>query len=285
MLVTVAVLLFYFFLTTMTLTVLGRWFKKARFFSRLLTCYFLVMACASYGVLASVVLRMIGKVGLAQWTTGRAFLAVTCPAVGVDFKVVGEEKLQTRPAVFMSNHQSELDLIILGRIFPKYCSVTAKRSLKYIPFLGWFLSLSGTVFVDRANRESAIAAFDAAVKEMKEKKQSVFVFPEGTRSYFSKADLLPFKRGAFHLAIQAGVPIVPIVVGNYSHVLHLQAMSFESGTIDIHVLDPIPTEGLTAADVEALSTKVRDMMLQEIMAIGMQGAIESSSSAESRKNK
>jgi len=69
--------------------------------------------------------------------------------------------------------------------------------------------------------------------------QSVFVFPEGTRSYFSKADLLPFKRGAFHLAIQAGVPIVPIVVGNYSHVLQLQAMSFESGTIDIRGMPPL----------------------------------------------
>lgn len=120
------------------------------------------------------------------------------------------------------------------------------------------VSLSGTVFVDRANRESAIAAFDVAVKEMKEKQvgsflltfvrllilittiqQSVFVFPEGTRSYFSKADLLPFKRGAFHLAIQAGVPIVPIVVGNYSHVLHLQAMSFESGTIEIRGISPL----------------------------------------------
>lgn len=90
----------------MALSVLGRWFKKARFFSRILTCYFLLMACASYGVLASVVLRLVGKVGLAQWTTARAFLAVTGLAVGVDFKVVGEEKLEQRPAVFMSNHQS-----------------------------------------------------------------------------------------------------------------------------------------------------------------------------------
>jgi len=123
MLVTVAVLLLYFFLTTMTLSVLGRWFKKARFFSRLLTCYFLLMACTSYGLLASVVLRLIGKAGLAQWVTGRAFLAVSCPAVGVDFRVVGEEKLQTRPAVFMTNHQSELDLIILGRVgLPRPCS-------------------------------------------------------------------------------------------------------------------------------------------------------------------
>ena len=64
------------------------------------------MTCAAYGVLASVVLRLIGKVGLAQWAAGRAFLAVTCPAVGVDFNLDGEERLLTRPAVFMSNHQT-----------------------------------------------------------------------------------------------------------------------------------------------------------------------------------
>ncbi|KAF8470181.1 hypothetical protein BDZ91DRAFT_720108 [Kalaharituber pfeilii] len=226
-------LLLYYLSATMVLAFLGRISKKARFFSRILTCYFLLMTCAAYGVLASVVLRLIGKVSIAQWTAGRAFLAVTCPAVGVDFKVSGEEWLQTRPAVFISNHQTELDLIILGRIFPKHCSITAKRSLKYVPFLGWFLSLSGTVFVDRANRQSAIAAFDAAVKEMNSRQQSVFIFPEGTRSYFTTPDILPFKRGAFHLAIQAGVPIVPIVVGNYSHILNLKAMSFESGTIEI----------------------------------------------------
>ena len=77
------------------------------------------MACASYGVLASVVLRLIGKVGLAQWTTGRAFLAVTCPAVGVGFRVSGEDKLQTRPAVFISNHQSWVILPTLYRALGK----------------------------------------------------------------------------------------------------------------------------------------------------------------------
>jgi len=243
------------------------------------------MACASYGVLASVVLRLIGKVGLAQWAAGRAFLAVTCPAVGVDFRVSGEDKLQTRPAVFISNHQSEFDLIILGRIFPKYCSITAKRSLKYVPFLGWFLSLSGTVFVDRGNRQSAVASLGAAVEEVKSRQQSVFIFPEGTRSHFSAADLLPFKRGAFHLAIQAGVPIVPIVVGNYSQVVHVRSMSFEGGTIDIRVLDPVPTTGLTTADAEKLSNRVRDLMMHEIKDIG--GGIETHNNSpnESEKTK
>lgn len=97
------------------------------------------------------------------------------------------------------------------------------------------MALSGTVFIDRANRENALQAFSSAVREMKENKQSVWIFPEGTRSYFIKPDMLPFKKGAFHLAIQAGVPIVPVIVQNYSHVLHLQRRSFEPGTIKIKV--------------------------------------------------
>lgn len=134
------------------------------------------------------------------------------------------------------------------------------------------MSLSGTVFIDRSNRASAISAFDAAVQDMKARQQSVFIFPEGTRSYFAKPDLLPFKRGAFHLAVQAQVPIVPIVVGNYAHVLHVQSMTFESGNVRVKVLEPISTTGLTAADVEELSNKVWELMLKEIKAIG--GGIE-----------
>ena len=99
-------LLIYYLLATMTLSLIGQVSKKARFFSRLLSCYFLLMTCAAYGVLASVVLRLAGRKSLAQWATARAFKAVVCPAVGVEFKVIGEEKLNTRPAVFMSNHQA-----------------------------------------------------------------------------------------------------------------------------------------------------------------------------------
>lgn len=97
------------------------------------------------------------------------------------------------------------------------------------------MALSGTVFIDRGNRKTAIAAFDSAVNEIKGNRQSVWIFPEGTRSYFSKPDLLPFKKGAFHLAVQAGVPVVPVVVQNYSHVLHLQDRTFEPGTIKVKV--------------------------------------------------
>ena len=74
---------------------------------------------------------------------------------------------------------------------------------------------------------------DAAAEQMQSQQQSVIIFPEGTRSYYDHPDLLPFKKGAFHLAVQAGVPIVPIVVENYSHILNIREMRFNAGTIRV----------------------------------------------------
>jgi lysophosphatidate acyltransferase len=95
------------------------------------------------------------------------------------------------------------------------------------------VALSKTVFIDRKNRHDAMAAFDAAARTMHTERQSVFIFPEGTRSYTAKPEMLDFKKGAFHLAVKARVPIVPIVVANYSNVLYLQKRIFQSGQIPI----------------------------------------------------
>ncbi|KAI9716381.1 MAG: 1-acylglycerol-3-phosphate O-acyltransferase [Chrysothrix sp. TS-e1954] len=159
---------------------------------------------------------------------------------------------------------SELDVLMLGTVFPPYCSVTSKKQLKWVPFLGWFMTLSKTVFIDRGNRETARQAFDGAARQMKSERQSVYIFPEGTRSYTSKPEMLPFKKGAFHLAIQAQVPIVPIVVANYSEVLSFRKRIFTSGTIAVQVLPPVLTTGLKSVDVEHLSASVRDRMISEL---------------------
>jgi lysophosphatidate acyltransferase len=108
-------------------------------------------------------------------------------------------------------------------------------------------------------------AFEGAARAMREKQQSVVIFPEGTRSYSAEPMLLPFKKGAFHLAVQAGVPIVPIVAENYSRVLNVKARRFDSGTIRVKVLDPIPTKGLTASDVDSLTRDTREKMLHAIV--------------------
>ena len=108
------------------------------FYGRLLASYFCLLACSIYGVIASLVLRAIGHPGLSQWAVARAFKYSMKYTTGVEFVVSGEEHLQTRPAVLIGNHQTELDVLMLGAIFPRYCSVTAKKDLKKVPFLGQF---------------------------------------------------------------------------------------------------------------------------------------------------
>ena len=130
-----------------------------------------------------------------------------------------------------------------------------------MPFLGQFMALSKTVFINRTSRTAALAAFSQAAETMHAEQQSVFIFPEGTRSYANTPSLLPFKKGAFHLAVQAQVPIVPVVVANYSNVLDVKRKIFNSGKI------PVETKGLTKDDVDALVERVQKDMAEELVRI------------------
>ncbi|KAI1394872.1 acyltransferase-domain-containing protein [Hypoxylon fuscum] len=244
-------------------------FPIAGFAARTLAAYISLIICAIYGALASIVLRIFGREQIAQWTTARAFKYIMALTTGITFEIIDPKRhLDTvRPAVFIGNHQTELDVLMLGCMFPKYCSVTAKKALKNVPFLGWFMSLSGTVFIDRKNSKDARDAMAGAASEIQRRKQSVYMFPEGTRSYAKDPELLPFKKGAFHLAVQAGVPIVPVVVANYSHVLYIKKFVFKSGKIPVKVLDPIPTAGLKSEDVDELTRNTRELMLKEMVAL------------------
>lgn len=207
------------------------------FFARLLASYAGLVLASFYGCLASIFLRAIGpEYGqLAQWTTARSFKYFMGFMIGVHFVVEDPEDYlaNTRPAVIIGNHQTELDVLMLGSVFPKYTSVSAKSSLRKTPLLGWFMALSGTVFIDRANRDSARSAMASAAEVIKKTRQNVFMFPEGTRSYYKDPGLLPFKKGAFHLAVEAGAPIIPVVVESYSHVLYVRGWRFNSGTIRV----------------------------------------------------
>jgi lysophosphatidate acyltransferase len=208
---------------------------QAGFVARVLASYLCLIVIALYGVFASIYLRIVGNPGISQWATGRAFKYAMIAVTGVRFEIIDPNNVlgTVRPAVFIGNHQTELDVLMLGTMFPKYCSVTAKASLKKTPFLGWFMTLSASVFIDRRNSKDAREAMRGAADEIRKRRQSVYMFPEGTRSYAKEPVLLPFKKGAFHLAVQAGVPIVPCVVANYSHILWLKGMVFRSGTIPV----------------------------------------------------
>jgi len=141
----------------------------------------------------------------------------------------------------------------------------AKKSLKYTPFLGQFMVAGGTVWIDRGNSAHAVRSLQAAGEELKKTHTSIWVFAEGTRTSRPYHDIRPLKKGAFHLAVQAGLPIVPVVAENYWNIYHQG--HFNSGTFKVRVLPPVPTEGLTAADVGDLATRVHGLMLETLREI------------------
>jgi len=113
---------------------------------------------------------------------------------------------------------------------PKQAVIVSKDSLKYTP-LGPFMMLSGSVFINRGNSAAAVKRLDEAGNLIKHNKVSTWIFPEGTRHLSPKSDMLPLKKGGFHLAIGAGIPIIPIVVENYYHIYH--SGFFGEGTIKV----------------------------------------------------
>jgi len=143
----------------------------------------------------------------------------------------------------------------------------AKKSLKWNPALGLFMNLSGTVYVDRGNSAMAHRSLEVAGEGMKARRTSIFIFAEGTRHSQEVPDLLPFKKGSFHLAVKGGIPIVPVVCENYWRLYHKGV--FGTGVIKIKVLPPISTTGLTTDEVSALATRVRDQMLTTLRGISI----------------
>lgn len=133
-------------LTVQALLFLARSSRKTapEFYARSIASFAALFLCAIYGTVASGLLNVSGRGGLGQWTTGRAFKWNMLLFTGVWFEVIDPQDWlgTTRPAVLIGNHQSELDVLFLAHIFPKYCSVTAKRSLRWWPFLGWFSTSS-----------------------------------------------------------------------------------------------------------------------------------------------
>ena len=115
--------------------------------------------------------------------------------------------------------------------------VMAKTSLQYTP-LGPFMHLAGNIFIDRGNNSRAVRSVDAAGQKMKKAGLSLWIFPEGTRHMSEAPDMLPFKKGGFHLAINAGIPIIPIVVENYWRIFRKDV--FDSGVIKIKSMEYPP---------------------------------------------
>ncbi len=188
---------------------------------------------------------------------------------GVHLAVKGEEHLFThRPAVFMINHQSNMDMFIASKLIRKDFSGIAKKELQNYPIIGQIMQAGGVIFIDRKDREKAIEAMKPAVDALKNG-TSIVIFPEGTRS--RSYQLGPFKKGAFHLAMEAGVPIIPMVLKNAHDVLPRGAALMKPSVVNVCILPPIPTTDWTKKNLNQNVTMVRDLFLKEL---GQKDAIQ-----------
>ncbi|CAG9536704.1 unnamed protein product [Cercopithifilaria johnstoni] len=177
------------------------------------------------------------------------------------------------PFIFVCNHQSSIDIVVLSHFWPSKCTVMMKNSLKYIPFFNFAAVLSRAIFVDRFNRDKAMKSLEECAKKVTEQKLSVFIFPEGTRNHGD--GMIEFKKGAFNLATFAQIPIVPIVISSYKQFYNKDMRYIaNSGYVIAEIMDPIQTAGKTIQDVPALADAIRVKMIDTFSKISKEAAEE-----------
>jgi len=162
------------------------------------------------------------------------------------------------PHVFVMNHQSMLDIPCAFACIPTNLRFVAKDVLRYVPFLGWYMWITGMIFVDRSRGTKALRSLARAAERIR-KGASVLVFPEGTRS--RDGTILPFKRGPFVLALQAAVPIVPVAIAGSGQVLPPGGMRLRSGEVRLKMGRPIPTAGRPRQASEQLMQEIRAALI------------------------
>lgn len=184
------------------------------------------------------------------------------------FKVTGTMPADPRhPYVVVSNHESFVDILLISHL-PWEMKWLSKVEILRIPVLGWDMRLAGDVPVERGTTRSAIKAMKRC-REILALKVSVIIFPEGTRS--TAGAMLPFKDGAFRLAIEAGVPILPLAVRGTATALPKHGWRFGRSHAEVRVLEPVNTFGLTVAGVESLKQQVREAIARALDQMGQFG--------------
>jgi putative phosphoserine phosphatase/1-acylglycerol-3-phosphate O-acyltransferase len=181
---------------------------------------------------------------------------------GITLSIKGEKHLWShRPAVFILNHQSNADMLIAIKLIRKEARGVAKMELKKMPVVGQILEASGTIFLDRTDKEKAIEALKPAIDSLRSG-ISIVIFPEGTRSY--DYTLGRFKKGAFHIAMEAGVPIVPIVLKNAHDVMPRGKNIFNPALVEVIVHPPILTHDWDKNNLDSKIREIRNIYLKDL---------------------
>ena len=213
--------------------------ERARFFAGFAIGGLWFLLCSAVGV---VWLLLAPRNRQTLYMYGRVFCRGLVRLMGWRIEVANRETLDSaRPCVIVGNHQSFLDVVTFGSIFPERTVSAGKREIGRIPVFGWFYRLSGNLVIDRGDPRGARDSLEEAARTIREEGLSVWFMPEGHRN--AGRELLPFKTGAFRLALAAGVPVVPIVAERLDVIADTKRHLARPGSLRVTVLDPIPAEG------------------------------------------
>ncbi len=236
----------------------GKKLKMKEFFHGIIVVIWVISSVIIYGTVCIAVWLFNAKLSrlIGLWWI-RHFLKVA----GINVKVSGLEKLDLKKQyIFISNHQSHLDIPVLIGSMKHQLSFIAKKELFAIPFFGWGLYALGHIWIDRGNARKAYVSINRALKRLQKDNISLVLFPEGTRS--ADGTLGRFKQGSFYLAQQAEVELVPIVIRGTHNLLPKHAKLIRKGTVSLKICDPVEVnKSMTKAD---LSEKLWEIIRNEL---------------------
>jgi 1-acyl-sn-glycerol-3-phosphate acyltransferase len=176
----------------------------------------------------------------------------------LDVRVRGAEHLRAGESyVFLSTHQSWMDIPVMLGYLPSQLRIAAKREVFLIPFLGWHMRRSGQIPINRGSTAESIESLRRAARLLGGG-VSAFLFPEGTRT--RDGSVQPLKKGGFRLALESGLPVVPVTIVGTRRAMPRGSMVLRAGPVEMHLDPPIDTRGLTEADLPALISQVRGAM-------------------------
>ncbi len=204
---------------------------------------------------------LVHKISARSW--GKALLFVS----GIKVEVRGLSNIDFNESyIYMPNHQSLYDIpVLLGRL-PIQFRWLAKAELFKIPVFGRAMKGAGYISIDRKNRNSAIGSLNKAANSMKSKGVSVVIFPEGTRSPDGK--ISSFKKGGFYLAVDAEVPIVPVIIKGTKEIVPKKSFLIKPGKVILEILEPVKTDGYNSRDEKIeLLNKVRSILIEKYEAL------------------
>ncbi|WP_025153796.1 1-acylglycerol-3-phosphate O-acyltransferase [Morganella morganii] len=173
---------------------------------------------------------------------------------------IPEEAKHYGSCVYVGNHQNNYDMITMSNAVQPRTVTVGKRSLIWIPFFGQLYWISGNILIDRSNRSKAHNTITQVADQIKKRNISVWMFPEGTRS--RGRGMLPFKTGAFHAAMAAGVPVVPVCVSTTQGRIKLNR--WNNGVVIVDMLPPVDTSKYSREQVRELAEDCRQMMIKRI---------------------